>query len=70
MLTPRESQVLLLICEGLENKRIGYALDIYERTVKQHVTNIMIKFGIEGRKRCMLVSIAIRKGLYCPWCDL
>lgn len=54
-LTPRQKQVirLLLNCPTATNKDIGNAINISERTVKYHVSDIMDKVGI--RKRDELV---------------
>ena len=48
-LTDRELEVLLLVAEGERNKEIAYHLDISERTVKGHLTNIYNKLGVDSR---------------------
>jgi DNA-binding NarL/FixJ family response regulator len=48
-LTSREGQVIQLLMRRLTNKEISQALDISERTVKFHVSNILGKFGVEDR---------------------
>jgi two-component system, NarL family, nitrate/nitrite response regulator NarL len=48
-LTPRESEVALLISEGLSNKEIAKRLSIELRTVKNHVHAILDKFGVSSR---------------------
>ncbi len=47
-LTPREKEVLALLAEGLDNKRIAAALNLSVRTVETHRLNIKRKAGIEG----------------------
>ena len=42
-LTPREREVLTIMVEGRSNKEIGRRLDLAEKTVKHHVTNILQK---------------------------
>ncbi|MDK4741202.1 response regulator [Rhizobium sp. LEGMi198b] len=48
-LTGRESEVLQLVAEGLSNKHIGLKLDLHEKTVKHHMTQIFAKLGVANR---------------------
>lgn len=48
-LTKREYEVLTLIAEGLNNKDIANKLFISEKTVKNHVSNIFKKIGVNDR---------------------
>ena len=48
-LTLRESQVLQLIAEGLTNKQIGERLELAEKTVKNYVSALLAKLGMERR---------------------
>jgi len=59
-LTDREKEVLALLSEGLSNPQIGERLSISPSTVKNHVSNILVKF--EAISRTELVSIALRQG--------
>ena len=49
-LTAREAQVLQLLMRRLTNKEISSALDIAERTVKFHVSNILSKLQLQDRR--------------------
>ena len=49
ILTPRESEVLKCLAEGLSNVQIAEKLFISERTVKTHIANIFRKFGFTKR---------------------
>ena len=60
-LTPRESEVLGLLAEGLPNKTIAQRLGISEHTVKFHVNAILGKLGVESRTEA--VVRATRLGL-------
>jgi DNA-binding NarL/FixJ family response regulator len=60
-LTPRELEVLQLICDGLTNKAIARRLNLSANTVAVHRANIMHRLGIH--KTAELVSYAIRNGL-------
>lgn len=48
-LTLRERQVLSLIAEGLTNRQIGERLDLAEKTVKNYVSGLLAKLGMERR---------------------
>ena len=60
-LTPRETEVLAMMAEGLSNKLIAHRLGISEHTVKFHVTSIMSKLGAASRTEA--VTIGLRSGL-------
>lgn len=63
-LTPRQNEVLRLMCEGLRNKEISERLNMSEKTVKTHVTAILSTLGALNRTQATLV--ARRGGLACP----
>jgi two-component system response regulator DevR len=48
-LTLRERQVLELIAEGLTNRQIGERLELAEKTVKNYVSGLLAKLGMERR---------------------
>jgi DNA-binding NarL/FixJ family response regulator len=60
-LTPRESDVLRLVAEGLSNAEIGARLYISEPTVKSHLQRVFSKLGVDDRTRA--VTVAITRGL-------
>lgn len=55
-LTPQEHKVLAAIAEGLTNRQIGERLHLAEKTVKNHVTNILSKLGVERRTQAALLA--------------
>lgn len=55
--TPREEEVLHLLIQGLRNKEIAGQLYITERTVKNHIANIMTKLGVESRTEVILLTL-------------
>lgn len=59
-LTEREKEVLLLIADGLTNKEIADELHISVKTVKTHVSNLLIKCELDDRTQ--LAVLAHRKG--------
>lgn len=60
-LTPREQQVLEKIAEGRSNKQIAAELGLGTRTVKEHLTSIFRKLGVQDRTDAL--GVAIRRGL-------
>lgn len=48
-LTPSERRILDLIGEGLSNREIGDRLGVTEKTVKNHVTSMLAKMGLQRR---------------------
>ncbi|MDU7199457.1 response regulator transcription factor [Phytobacter diazotrophicus] len=48
-LTPRQGEVLQMMMRGLPNKRIASQLSISEPTVKEHISNILKKLGVNTR---------------------
>lgn len=60
-LTPRESEVLLLLAEGLTNKAIAQRLSISDHTIKFHVNAILSKLNAQSRTDA--VVRATRMGL-------
>jgi DNA-binding NarL/FixJ family response regulator len=59
VLTARETEVLRLIAQGLANKEIARALNIGEKTVKTHVSNILAKLGVPSRTQAALYAARI-----------
>jgi len=63
-LTPRESEVVKLVAEGMTTREIADALVISPKTVERHRANILEKLGL--RDRVDLTRYAIRRGLVEP----
>jgi two-component system NarL family response regulator len=60
-LTQREREIAALVCDGNSNKQIARRLDITERTVKAHLTEIFRKLGISDRLMLALRVMALVK---------
>jgi DNA-binding NarL/FixJ family response regulator len=56
-LTERESEVVRLMAGGYSNREISEALGTAEGTVKNHVSNILAKFGVRDRTRAVLKAL-------------
>lgn len=60
-LTPRQTEVLIHLCEGKSNKLIARELEMSENTVRVHVSAILATLGASNRTEAML--IANREGI-------
>ena len=60
-LTDREAEVLRLLARGKANKQIASSLYVSEKTVKAHVSRILMKLGVQSRTQAALH--AVRTGL-------
>jgi len=56
-LTPRESEVIQLLAEGLSNKEIAALLFISPRTVNFHLDNIYSKLGVNSRTEAAIYAL-------------
>ncbi|MEU3030714.1 response regulator transcription factor [Streptomyces incarnatus] len=63
-LTVRETEVLVLIAEGLSNQEIAHRLHVSNATVKTHINNLFAKTGLKDRAQA--VRYAYAKGLVRP----
>ena len=57
LLTRRECEVLQMLADGKSNRGIGEALFISEKTVKNHVSNILQKMNVNDRTQAVVVAI-------------
>ena len=56
-LSKREMEVLSCIFRGMSNKEIAFLLGISHQTVKNHVTAILRKFGVEDRTQAVVYAL-------------
>ncbi|MET8544380.1 response regulator transcription factor [Kitasatospora sp. NPDC004799] len=55
-LTPREREILALVGEGRTNRQIGEELYLAEKTVKNHVSRLLAKLGVERRLQAAVIA--------------
>jgi len=60
-LTDREREILALIADGLTNKEIGERLFLAEKTVKNYVSGLLAKLGMQRRTQAAVYGAEIRR---------
>ena len=55
-LTPRETEILALIAQGMSNREIGSKLFLAEKTVKNYVSGILAKLGMQRRTQAAVLA--------------
>jgi len=54
ILTPREKQVFSLLIENYSTKEIAEKMHISDKTVRNHISNVMLKLGVKGRAQAVV----------------
>jgi two-component system, NarL family, response regulator DevR len=62
-LTDREREILALIGEGLTNRQIGQRLYLAEKTVKNHISRLLAKLGVERRIQAAVIATQVQDRL-------
>ncbi len=62
-LTTRESEILERIAQGLDNAQIAAHLEMSEKTVRNHITHIFDKLGVENRSQAIVLARQAGVGL-------
>ncbi len=55
-LSPRERDILTLIGDGLTNREIGKKLYLSEKTVKNHISRLLAKLGVQRRVQAAVLA--------------
>ncbi|MER8199759.1 response regulator transcription factor [Streptomyces microflavus] len=61
-LTDREHDILALIGEGLTNREIGLRLFLAEKTIKNHISRLLAKLGVERRVQAAVIAAQVPRG--------
>jgi two-component system, NarL family, response regulator DevR len=61
-LSPREREVLDLIADGLTNRQIGERMYLAEKTVKNYVSSLLSKLGMQRRTQAAVFGVEVRNG--------
>jgi len=59
-LSLRESQILALIADGLTNRQIGLELGLAEKTIKNYVSGLLSKLGLQRRTQAAVLRLGQR----------
>ena len=61
LLTEQERRVLVLIGEGLTNREIGASMSLAEKTVKNYVSTVLAKLGLQRRTQVAVLATELRQ---------
>ncbi len=61
ILTPREREVFLLLIDNKSTKEIASILRISEKTVRNHISNAMLKLGVKGRAQAVIELLKLKE---------
>jgi DNA-binding NarL/FixJ family response regulator len=59
-LSPREREILLHLADGLTNRQIGEAMFLAEKTVKNYMSNVLMKLGMARRTEAAVLATQVR----------
>ena len=61
ILTPREREIFKLLIDNYNTKEIASKLGISEKTVRNHISNVMQKLGVSGRASAVVELIKLKE---------
>ncbi len=61
ILTPREREVFLLLVRNYTTREIADDLSISEKTVRNHISNVMQKLGVKGRASAVVELLKLQE---------
>lgn len=61
ILTKREKEIFLLLVENKSTREIGEILFISEKTVRNHISNVIGKLGVKGRAQAVIELIRMQE---------
>ena len=61
ILTPREKEIFELLIDNYNTKDIAKRLKISEKTVRNHISNVMQKLGVSGRASAVVELLKLQE---------
>lgn len=61
ILTPREKEIYMLLIDNYTTKSIANELKISEKTVRNHISNVMQKLSVKGRAQAVVELIRLKE---------
>ena len=61
ILTKRETEVFHLLIQNKTTKDIAKNLNISEKTVRNHISNVMQKLGVKGRAQAVIELLKLKE---------
>ena len=61
ILTPREKEIFDLLIDNLTTKEIANRLKISEKTVRNHISNVLQKLGVKGRAAAVVELLKLKE---------
>lgn len=61
ILTPREKEIFTLLIDNYNTKDIAAELKISEKTVRNHISNVMQKLGVNGRASAVVELLKLKE---------
>ena len=61
ILTPREKEIFNLLIDNYNTKDIAKRLNISEKTVRNHISNVMQKLGVNGRASAVVELLKLNE---------
>lgn len=61
LLTPREEIIFKLLIENNTTKNIALKLNISEKTVRNHISNVIQKLGVTGRSQAIIELLKMKE---------
>ena len=59
-LTEQERKILTLVADGLTNRQIAAEMFLAEKTVKNYVSSLLAKLGLERRTQAAVLAVKLR----------
>lgn len=61
ILTAKEKQIFDLLIQNYSTKEIAKLLNISDKTVRNHISNVLLKLGVKGRAQAVVELIKLKE---------